>query len=137
MEAWFVTDQYIENLFENNHEEADTSMVLHALYKNTNVVIVSKDTDVLILLVYMHALKNITSKWCMKIDNEKFIDRGKIVEYYGKDVILKLPDIHAVTGCDTMSYLLGVRKIEVFKKCVNSKEKMNLLQDIDVSSTIN
>ena len=66
MEAWFVTDQYIENLFENNHEEADTRMVLHALYKNTNVVISSKDTDVLILLVYMHALKNITSKWCMR-----------------------------------------------------------------------
>ena len=70
-------------------------------------------------------------------DNEKFIDRGKIVEYYGKDVVLKLPYIHAVTSCDAMSYLQGVRKIEVFKKCVNSKEKMNLLQDIDVSSTIN
>ena len=66
METWFVTDQNIVKLFENNHEEADTHMVLHALYKNTNVVIVSKDTDVLILLVYMHALKNITSKWCMK-----------------------------------------------------------------------
>ena len=66
METWFVTDQHIVKLFENNHEEADTRMVLHALYKNTNVVIVSKDTDVLILLVYMHALKNITSKWCMR-----------------------------------------------------------------------
>ena len=47
-------------------------------------MIVSKDT-VSILLVYMYALKNITSKWCMKIENEKSIDVGKIAEYYGKD----------------------------------------------------
>ena len=70
--------------------------------------------------IYARIKKNITSKWCMKIDNEKFIDVGKIVEYYGKDVILKLPHIHAVTGCDTKSYLPGVAKIKVFKKCVNS-----------------
>ena len=110
METWFVTDQYVENLFKSNHEEADTRIVLHALYKDTNAVIVSKDTNVLIPLVYMYALKNITSKWCMKIDNEKFIDVRKIVAYYGKDVILKLPHIHAVAGCDTTSYLHGVGK---------------------------
>ena len=92
METWFVTDQYVEKLFENNHEEADIRMILQAVYKNTNAVIVSKDTDVLNLLVYMHVLKNITSKLCMKIDNEK---------------------------------------------CVNSNEKMNLLQDIGVPSTTN
>ena len=46
----------------------------------------------------------------MKIDNEKFIDVGKIVEYFAKDVILKLPHIHPVTGCDATSYLHGVGK---------------------------
>ena len=50
METWFVTDHYAEKLFESNHEEADTCIVLHDIYKNTNAVIVSKDTDVLILL---------------------------------------------------------------------------------------
>ena len=137
METWFATDQYVEKLFKSNHKEADTRMTLRALYKNANTVIVSKDTDVLILLVYMYALKTITLKWCKKIDNEKFTDVRKIVEYYGKDVILKLPHIHAVIGCDTMSYLHGVGKIKVFKKCVNSKENINLLLDIGVLSTIN
>ena len=47
----------------------------------------------------------------MKIDNEKFIDFGKIVQYYGKDVIIKVAHIHAVTGCNTTSHLLGVRKV--------------------------
>ena len=43
MDNWFVTDQYVEKLFESNHEETGT------LYtKNTNSVIVSKDTDILI-----------------------------------------------------------------------------------------
>ena len=84
----------------------------------------------------MYASKNITLTWCMRIDNEKFIEVIKIVEYYGKDVTLKFPHIHALTGCNTTSYLHGMGKIKVYKKCVNSKEKMNLLQDIGVPSTI-
>ena len=67
-------------------------------------MIVSKDTDVLILLVYSYALRNTTSKWCIRIDNEKFIDKGKIVEFFGKDVILKLPYIPAVRGCDIIYF---------------------------------
>ena len=71
------------------------SYTLYALYNNTNAVIVSKDTDLLILIVYMYALKNITSKWCIKIDNEKLIDVGKIVEYYGKDIKdIHVPKLH-------------------------------------------
>ena len=138
IEIWFVTDQYVEKLFESNHEEADTRMALHALYRNTNAVIVSEDTDVLILLVHMCALKNIPSRWCMKKDNEKFIDIGKIVEYFGKDVILKLPHIHAETGCVNLLEGIGVPstinektvgKIQnLFKQCATPEWKMNQLQ---------
>ena len=56
-----------------------------------------------------------------------------LVEHYSKNVILKLPHIHAVTSCNATSSLYGVGKIKVFKKCVNSKEKMNLLQDIGLN----
>ena len=73
----------------------------------------------------------------MKIDNEKFINVGKIVEYYGKDVMLKPSHIHAITCWDTTSYLNSVGKIKVFKRCVKSKEKLNLLQDFVVPLTIN
>ena len=41
----------------------------------------------------------------MKLDNEKFIDVGKTVEYHGKAVILKLPHIPAVISCDTIIYM--------------------------------
>ena len=52
IETWFVTDQYVEKLFESNPEEADTCTVLQALYENTNAVIGFNDTNLLILLVY-------------------------------------------------------------------------------------
>ena len=65
------------------------------------------------------------------------MDVGKIFEYYGKTVILTIPHIHARTGSITTSYLHDVGKIKAFKKCVNSKEKMNVLEDIGLPSTIN
>ena len=136
METWFVTGQYVEKLFESNNGEADTRIVLHALCNNTNAVIVSKDTDVLILLVYMQALKKHDFQVVHKI-RQWTIHWRKKNNWIGKYVILKLPHIHAVTGCDTTSYLHGKGKIKVFENCVNSKEKMNLLQDIGVPSTIN
>ena len=70
VESWFVTDQYVEQVFESNHEKADTRMNLHTLYKKINAVIVFKNTCVLMLLVCMYTLENITSKSCIKIDNE-------------------------------------------------------------------
>ena len=50
METWFLIDQNVEKLFESNNKDAGTCMVLHAPCKNNNAVIVSKDTNVLILL---------------------------------------------------------------------------------------
>ena len=70
VESWFVTDQYVEIVFERNHEKADTRMNLNALYKKINALIVFKNTCVLMLLVYIYTLENITSKSCIKIDNE-------------------------------------------------------------------
>ena len=78
VESWFVTDQYVEKVFESYHE---TRMNLHALYKKINAVIVFKNTCVLVLLAYMYTLENITSKRCMKTSNDKFTDIGKRVDY--------------------------------------------------------
>ena len=50
METWFLIDQNVEKLFESNNKDAGTCMVLHAPCKNNNAVIVSRDTNVLILL---------------------------------------------------------------------------------------
>ena len=42
------------NMFDCNHEEADTRLISHAILCATDAVVVCKDTDVLILMVWAH-----------------------------------------------------------------------------------
>ena len=63
----------------------------------------------------------------MNSESSKKIDSRKIV-YLGNDVAKKLYQIHAVTGCDTTSFLHGAEKVKVRKKCLNGKEKLRLLK---------
>jgi hypothetical protein len=58
--TYFIRDGQFSMLYKCNHEEADTRLVLHASMENNDVVVVSKDTDVLILLVW--AYKSARSK---------------------------------------------------------------------------
>ena len=48
------------------------------------MVVVSKDTDVLILLVWAYAKHEIKTKWYMMYEQGKYADIGKIVEFFGK-----------------------------------------------------
>ena len=64
----------------------DTRIILHALQENTKVVVVLKDTDVLILLVYAYAKYKPTKEWYMKIDANKFASIKSIVEYLGSNI---------------------------------------------------
>ena len=70
--TWKTTREFSEIIFKSNHEEADTRIILHVLQEDTKVVAVSKDTDVLILLVYAYAKYKPTKEWYMKIDANKF-----------------------------------------------------------------
>ena len=60
----------------------------------------------------------------MKIDANKFAFIKSTAEYLGSNISVCLPQIHALTGSDTTSYLFNVSKIEVLK-CV--KENTNSL----------
>ena len=44
------------HLFSCNHEEADSRMAPHASKSSRDVVIVAKDTDVLMLLIYSYSM---------------------------------------------------------------------------------
>ena len=69
-------------LLDCNHEEVDTRLVLHAILSGQDVVVVSKDTDVLILFVWIYSHFSITNKWYMKYSHEKFADIGLIVFFW-------------------------------------------------------
>ena len=68
----------------------------------------------------------------MKIESDKFINIKKIVEYLGSDVTTKFPQIHAARRRDTTSFLHVAGKIKVFKKSLNGKEKLRLINTIGV-----
>ena len=53
---------------------------------------------------------NQQKEWYMKIDANKFASIKSIVEYLGSNISVCVPQIHALTGSDTTSYLLMLAK---------------------------
>ena len=124
-------------IFQCNQEEADTRMILHACREDTNVVVDSKDTDVLVLMIYAFTIHRPTSEWLMKIEAERYVNIRKILNHFGEDLCLKLPRIHAITGCDTTSFLHGVGKVlRLIKKSIKSLECLKLLDGFGDSADV-
>ena len=111
--SWKISKHDAVEVFECNHGEADMRMVLHACLDDTNAVVVSRDTDVLVLLVHAFSIVKPTSQWFMKIDHQQYVDIGKACSYLGEEVSLRLPQVHAITGCDTTLFFFGVSKVKV------------------------
>ena len=104
----------------NNHEEADTLIVLHATLASSTtalqprIVIFSLDTDVLVLLV-SHATK--LSKECylhtcylhVLLAHAGIVNIHTVRENLGEQKS-KAFGLHALTGCDTVGKLAGETK---------------------------
>ena len=120
-----MPEQCDQLLFKCNYDEADTRVVLHAYLKDTSCVVVSKDTDVFVLMVLAFA-----------IDHNKYINIGNVVKYLGNDLALKLSHNHAITCCDTTYFILYVGKKEVLKKSMKQDQKVSLLNGFRATSTV-
>ena len=70
------------------------------------------------------------------IDANKYVNIRSIVNHFGNDVCIKLPHIHAITGCDTTSYFNGVGKVKVLKKIVGNPDLLSLLNDFGESVAV-
>ena len=103
-----------------DQEEADTRMLLHAqhAYRSgyNNVIVVSEDTDVLVLLI----------SFCTEIGANLFMQSGSTKRHriininslstkLGPSICKALPGIHAFTGCDTVSAFAGRGKVNPWK----------------------
>ena len=53
-----------------NHEEADTRLILQAYEENCDSVTVSKDSDVLFLLVWAYVFFDIQVEWYLKYEKK-------------------------------------------------------------------
>ena len=58
----FEISSSVTKFFEYNNEEGNTRIIFHALQQKANVAVYSKDTDILILMVFAYALNKISEK---------------------------------------------------------------------------
>ena len=67
------------------------------------MVIKAADTDILVLMAYACAKKNIEQDWLMQIEIDTYVSVKSIISYYGDEFCSVLPAYHSITGCDTRS----------------------------------
>ena len=115
------------SIFYAAHEEADTRIVYHCIASTCEIMVVSaRDIDVLLLLV-AHAAKIRSAKiWMMAgtAANRKFFNIRAISENLPPGSLPGLLPFHALTGCDTTSFMCDHGKTTAWKIFFN---KHNLL----------
>ena len=129
-ETYTIESGVLEMVHKCNHKEADTRLVLHALLCKNDVVIVSKDTDVLVLLVWAYNEYNISKQWSMNYEKDQYVDVGMICGSLGSQICKNLPALHALTGCDTTSHFFNTGKATILKKVIRKPDSIKLLDSI-------
>ena len=102
-------------LLEGNHEEAETRVVLHCIHSNAQTIVVSaRDTDILILLLAHFSKCTCLQLWLKAgtLKKPKYVPIHTIRDQLGlsDQVYQTMLAFHAITGCDTVSYLSGHSK---------------------------
>ena len=117
-DAYSITKHTVidEKKFENNHEEADTIIMLHLksmlqVYKS--VTILCDDTDVLVLsLYYANKWKTTTEIWMYT--KQQYIPVSKMADKLG-DKCEVLIGLHTISGCDTVGSISGITKLKAYR----------------------
>ena len=103
----------------STQEEADTRLLLHAKNaKNqghSKIVVKSSDVDVEVLFIH-HAKEINASLYILSGTKSRmrYIDILQIVENLGENICNALIGLHAFTGCDSVSALVGKGKKAAF-----------------------
>ncbi|KAG7168460.1 hypothetical protein Hamer_G002523 [Homarus americanus] len=106
------------NLAPCNHEEADTSMMVHAADAlecgHRRILIRTVDTDVVILAVALAIERSevLDELWLTFVTgkNRRYIAAQQIAKALGPEKSRALPVFHAITGYDTVSVFAGHSK---------------------------
>ena len=108
------------------HEEADVNMVSYALMMSRvhgcrQIQIVSDDTGVLVLLLHFYWKLRLLAAITMKRFNGKTIDINATAVALGDKSVQRLP-MHAITGCDSVSYPFRKGKVSSLKVIMDSHD---------------
>ena len=101
------------------HDEADVTLLsymLKAVAEGAQTIrILSDDTDVFVLLVYWTSRMQVVAKIQMGKWNGDVLDINETVLRLGPRKCSQLLGIHALSGCDTVSYPFGKGKKSALK----------------------
>ena len=101
------------------HDEADVTLcsyMLKAVAEGAQTIrILSDDTDVFVLLVYWSSRMRVVAKIQMEKWNGDVLDINETVQRLGPRKCSQLLGIHALSGCDTVSYPFGIGKTSALK----------------------
>ncbi|MES9884700.1 MAG: hypothetical protein ABW185_27970 [Sedimenticola sp.] len=121
----------------SQHEEADCIIISHVLHLieegHERIQIVSDDTDIFALLVFFCWKWKSTSQISMKKGDGRVIDINATAEKLGAKSS-QLLALHALSGCDTVSYLFGKGKTSAVTLMLKNEVGLELLGEEDTSS---
>ena len=132
----------VQELF-SSQEEADTRIVLHCLLagrsvaSNTNIVVRSPDTDVLVIL--LHYSLAIGGKLLFDTgtgSNRRIIDCSSLCTTLGSPTCAALPSIHAFTGSDFTSSFVRRGKIRPLQLMEKDPEYVNVFASLGKSDQV-
>ena len=135
-----VRRSIVESL-RNNHEEADTKICLHALFRdavNGEIVVRASDTDIAVILLY-HCNTFQSSLW-MDVgtaakNNRRYINLTTVCKELGHGICGALPAFHAYTGCDYTSSFVRKGKVRPFKLLEKSPDYQEAFGVLSAVST--
>ena len=119
------------------HEEADTNLIsylLKLLPEKRHLQIVAADTDIFVLLVFFWWLKKPSVQVSMKKYDGKVIDINATALKL-KDKCFDLLAIHALSGCDSVSYPFGKGKVSAINLLLKSDLKLEIFSDPEANGT--
>lgn len=102
------------------HEEADVMIIQQVVHLaetgKKEIKVVADDTDVFVLLSHFYAERQLSCNLVMvgTSATKSSVDIKATVEMHA-DIIGDLLPAHALSGCDTVSYLFGIGKTTVIK----------------------
>ena len=102
----------------SNQEEADTRLILHAIACEKKCIVVSsRDTDVLVLLVSHFHRINCNELWMSTgtQKNPRYIPVHDLAKSMSQSLLDALIPFHTITGCDTTSFIAQHSKSTIWK----------------------
>ena len=127
-----------------SHKEADVVVVQQAMnailhHNNDEVKVISDDTDVFALLVYLHAKNELDAPMYMespKKNTKNCVDIKASALASSNSMNLEyLLQVHAISGCDTVSSLNGIGKPTALKVAKTNRFLLTALGSIDASTS--